>query len=54
MAIANGSYEKPIIKTRYIELAIPEQEEDEPEQVNIAEKVRAAFKKFTRKGGRTI
>ena len=54
MAIANGSYEKPIIKTRYIDLAIPETEEEEPEEVNIAEKVKVAFKKFTRKGGRTI
>lgn len=54
MAIANGSYEKPVIKTRYIELTTPEQEEDNSEEVNIAEKVKAAYKKFMRKGGRTI
>lgn len=53
MGIINGMCGKQVLKTRYIDVAQP-QAEEETEQKSIQEQAQEIYKKMTKKGGRTI
>ena len=54
MGILNSQYQKPVLNTRYVDLAIPQKDEPKRDNRSAAEIANDLFKRFTRKGGRTV
>ena len=54
MGILNSGYQKPILTTRYIDMAVPKTEEPERDNRSAQEIASDIYKKALRKGARTI
>jgi hypothetical protein len=53
LAILNSQHTKPVTKVRYVDVALPK-EEKKKDTRSATEQAHDIFRKFTKKGGRTI